>query len=73
MEACKIYRARERDSHVCKIQYTCTPARGVSSFMVSWTRRTAGSWIDRCKKDRIQKPIWITGSINIKIAIYICV
>jgi hypothetical protein len=24
-----------------------------------------------CKKDKIQKPIWITESINLKIVIYV--
>ena len=41
--------------------------------MVSWTRQQ-GVGVGTCvrtKKDRIQKPIWSTESINIKIAIYV--
>ena len=48
------------------------PVCGVSSFMVSWTRQQ-GVGVGTCVRRiyRIQKPIWITESINIKIAIYV--
>jgi hypothetical protein len=49
------------------------PVRGVSSFMVLMdSSASAGCWgWHMCKKDRIQKSIWITESINIKITIYV--